>query len=705
MIAAAAVGSPTLQEITMNRNDHFTAIHVAATAALLATLGACGGGGGGGDGPPPPPVIAVSVSPAAFNIRIEESQQFTATVTGSSNTAVTWSVTGPGCVGAACGTVNNAGLYTAPAIVPVPPSVSVIATAQADTSKTASAALTIGSDVALTVWPANARVTVNNSRQFLRMLTGSTNAAVNWSVGGPGCAGADCGSVSSAGLYQAPAQMPTNVTTVSVTATSVVDPGKSAQAAVTLQPFNVRSLSGNYAILYRGVWADSEGHLAGTFAADGNGVITSGVLDRTNALIVGGQPAGNLNNVPYTGAYAIGDDNRGLLTMNFSFGTVTYSTAVPASGEAFFLQAFYDTGARGTAVVLKQDPNAFTPAAINGTYVFQWTGSDVNRIRMANIGRFTADGNGAITSGAIDSNDGTSGFIDTRTFTGSYTVASNSRGTMQIAVPGVGAFNFALYVVSGETLIVTSTDDLVAGSPMRIGFALRQSGGPFSAASLNGNYVFDLSGRNSASSAVATVGRLISDGAGNLSGTYDRNDNYTMTPATGQPVSATYTIDATGRGLMDAATMARLVYYMVNPNKALLMEAPGVNPARVQTGTLERQVAAPYSTANMIGQFASASSPPALLNSVTVTGQNFYGGLGTVPSALDIVSPCSMVSGAAASANWTVTSAGRIDVRDAVGVQHAAGYLISPARYVMVLERASGGPACDEVVHFYTAEQ
>ena len=686
----------------MNRNNHLTAMHLAAATALLATLGACSGGGGGGGSPPPPPVVTVLVSPATFSIKIGESQQFTATVTGSSNTAVTWSVTGPGCMGAACGTVNNSGLYSAPAIVPVPSTVSVIATAQADATRSASAALTVGSDVALTVWPASARVTVDNSRQFLRMLTGNSNVAVNWSVSGLGCAGANCGSVSSTGMYQAPALMPPNVTTVLVTATSVVDPGKSAQAAVTLQPFNVRSLSGNYAILYRGVWADSEGHLAGTFAADGNGGINSGVLDRTNALTVGGQPAGNLNNVPYTGAYTIGDDNRGLLTMNFSFGTVTYSTAIPASGERFFLQAFYNTSARGTAVVLKQDPNAFTPAAVNGTYVFQWTGSDVNRVRMANIGRFTADGNGTITGGAIDTNDGLSGVIDSRTFTGSYTVANNSRGTMQITVAGVDTFNFALYVVSADTLIVTSTDDLVAGKPMRIGFALRQSGGPFTMASLSGNYVFDMFGRNSASSAIATVGRLVSAGAGNLSGTYDRNDNYTMTPVSGQPISATYSIDANGRGVLNATTMVQAVFYMVSPNKALIMEAPN---ARVQTGTLERQVAAPYSTANMIGQFAAASSPPALLNSVTVTGQNFYGGLGTVPSALDIVSPCSMISGAAASANWTVTSAGRIDVRDAVGVQHAGGYLISPVRYVMVLQRASGGPACDEAVHFYTTEQ
>mgnify|MGYP000707664636 CR=1 FL=1 len=40
---------------------------------------------------------------------------------------------------------------------------------------------------------------------------------------------------------------------------------------------------------------------------------------------------------------------------------------------------------------------------------------------------------------------------------------------------------------------------------------------------------------------------------------------------------------------------------------------------------------------------------------------------------------------------------GRIDARVG-GQQHAAGYLIDPVRYVLLMQRPSGG-ACDEVVH------
>jgi hypothetical protein len=54
-------------------------------------------------------------------------QQFAATVNGSTNQTVTWAVTG----GSANGTVDGIGLYTAPAAVPNPATVTVTATSSA----------------------------------------------------------------------------------------------------------------------------------------------------------------------------------------------------------------------------------------------------------------------------------------------------------------------------------------------------------------------------------------------------------------------------------------------------------------------------------------------------------------------------------------------------------------------------------------------
>ena len=48
-------------------------------------------------------VVAVTVTPATASITIGGTQQFAASVTGTSNTAVTWTVSGTGCSGASCG--------------------------------------------------------------------------------------------------------------------------------------------------------------------------------------------------------------------------------------------------------------------------------------------------------------------------------------------------------------------------------------------------------------------------------------------------------------------------------------------------------------------------------------------------------------------------------------------------------------------------
>ncbi len=78
--------------------------------------------------------INVGLSPASATLTSSQQKQFTATVRGTSNTAVTWS--------AAKGSVDANGLYTAPA-VSVSTSVVVTATSKADSSKSASATVTV----------------------------------------------------------------------------------------------------------------------------------------------------------------------------------------------------------------------------------------------------------------------------------------------------------------------------------------------------------------------------------------------------------------------------------------------------------------------------------------------------------------------------------------------------------------------------------
>src|SRR5712671_180734 len=111
-------------------------------SATLAFLGGCGGNTS--QPPPPSQPMAVTVSLSSATVQTGGVQQFTATVSPSgTNQAVTWSLSGTGCAGASCGTIDATGKYTAPASVPNPPTVTVRATSVVNAAAAAFAAVNI----------------------------------------------------------------------------------------------------------------------------------------------------------------------------------------------------------------------------------------------------------------------------------------------------------------------------------------------------------------------------------------------------------------------------------------------------------------------------------------------------------------------------------------------------------------------------------
>ena len=134
---------------------------------LAAFLVACGGGSSG------PPPVSVSVSPSQVNTlwpnlsgAPAQTQQFTATVTGNSNTAVTWAISS----GGTDDSISSTGLYTAPTTAPAG-AVTITATSQADPSKSGSAAVHIQTPTP----PFNGQVTVT-------VTEGSGGAAIRHST-------------------------------------------------------------------------------------------------------------------------------------------------------------------------------------------------------------------------------------------------------------------------------------------------------------------------------------------------------------------------------------------------------------------------------------------------------------------------------------------------------------------------------------------
>ena len=157
-----------------------------------------------------------------------------------------------------------------------------------------------------------------------------------------------------------------------------------------------------------------------------------------------------------------------------------------------------------------------------------------------------------------------------------------------------------------------------------------------------------------------------------------------------------------GRGTLGAAGLGQYVFYLAGPGRAVMMGAPD---SRVQTGTLERQAAAPYSTTNLVGPFAQGTAPPAAVTALTVTARVVYDGLGTENSTQVVNAglPCGQASGST-TAPYAVSPTGRIAITDSGGSPLAAAYLIDPGRYVLILQRQAGS-ACDEVVQVNYAEQ
>ena len=187
--------------------------------------------------------IVVSLAPLVAEVRPGSSVAFTASVTGTSNAGVAWSIE----EGSAGGSVTPSGLYTAPAAAGT---YHVTAASQADPAKFEGATVRVvvqpeakpqpeaqpaALPVAVSLDPSWSTLNACDSVTFRASVTGSSNPAVLWSVR-EGQAG---GTVSQAGVYTAPS----TAGTFHVVAASVADPARSAEATVAVGPEKVLAVA------------------------------------------------------------------------------------------------------------------------------------------------------------------------------------------------------------------------------------------------------------------------------------------------------------------------------------------------------------------------------------------------------------------------------------------------------------------------------
>ena len=84
-----------------------------------------------------PAAVSITVTPSSASLGPGATQQFTATVANGANNAVTWAIS------PLSGTIDQTGLYTAPAVIVASTKVTVTATAAADSSKVGTATVTL----------------------------------------------------------------------------------------------------------------------------------------------------------------------------------------------------------------------------------------------------------------------------------------------------------------------------------------------------------------------------------------------------------------------------------------------------------------------------------------------------------------------------------------------------------------------------------
>ena len=599
------------------------------------------------------PAISVSVSPTTAEVAVDTEQQFTASVSGTSNTAVTWSISGGGCSGAACGTISSSGLYTAPAAVPSPGQITVKATSNADQTKSASVTVTVILALAIRVAPANTLVAVGGSQQFRAVVSGTQNAAVRWLVAGTGCSGTACGAISSSGLYTAPATVP-NPATVTITAASQADPSQAGSATVTLISSNNAKLTGQYAFLFKGVDGHGVSQMAGSFTADGNGKLTAGVEDTNNST-------GLATNTPLTGTYQDGGDGRGLMTLSTSRGSHTFAFTLDALGTSGKFIEFDQSGVHGSGIFERQDPTAFATAKLSGSYVMNLTGSDSLGYRIGALGEIHCD-DGMIIDGSLDVNDGGVVSPTFAPFDGNYSVQSSGRGTVNLNIPGFdgGFFKFAIYIVSSSEYFMISIDPLSIRNPIFSGPAELQTGGSFRTASFHGPSVFSLAGDNGVS-AQDTVGQLLFNNNSGIIVTLDQNSGGTITA--GGILTGAYDVEINGRGTLNLdnnnGTSTVWYVYAISPNRAFLLDA---STSFVADGELKPQsTAPPFTNSNALGTYLFASQDvfssltPAQSGFIDFNGAN-ANGQGSVAGTEDIAQGATLLTGRTLAGTYNIST-------------------------------------------------
>ena len=388
--------------------------------------------------------------------------------------------------------------------------------------------------------------------------------------------------------------------TVEVTDSETPAVNSQKPLSITIAPSgsgNLALLSGNYAFYLIGFNASGPFTLAGSFISDGNGSITSGTID-------GNSLAGQPFTVSVTGTYSIYTNGLNSLTLQGQgYGPATFAFVLSSSGNGRIIR--YDDGTghgtRGSGVLRKANPGAFSLGSLNSNWVFGMAGSDDQANRLVDVGRFSL-ASGTISAGASDMND--NGGFQTCTFVGNVSAinAQTGRGVSTTQSEN-GTSHQAIYVVAANEFLMEQIDSVPnTHQPLLVGSVAQQSG-TFNNGSLNGTtvtYMQDIHGSDGVDQSGAVILSFDGNGHANASAA-DEDKAGTIT----QDLSwqATYSVQSNGAFNLGAGNPAG---FLISHNQGLFV-GTGSNSI---FGWMEAQTGGPFSNASIAGTYIAGSLAP-----------------------------------------------------------------------------------------------
>jgi len=256
-------------------------------------------------------------------------------------------------------------------------------------------------------------------------------------------------------------------------------------------------LSGNYVFDFSGVDSVSGGgpdSIVGQLVAPGGlfGTLTSGLIDENDSGSL-------LSAASFTGSNFQTDATYGPTfgrgTLSFIANGITYSYAYYIVDGTRVRMIEINSSALTVGDAISQSSVPSSNANFNGSFAFLASGSS-NSGAITRIGRFTANGSGALSNIYADTNDAFTvasvphGSLSATTYAIDTVNAGTGRGTLTFTDSKLGTYSFVFYLSSSSGGVIQD----ISANQVADGTLALQTGAPFSNASLAGDYGLNFSG-------------------------------------------------------------------------------------------------------------------------------------------------------------------------------------------------------------------